>query len=426
MRQTLLEYCGLAIPSTGKDILEQEQDEYPILADILEYKKYAKLAEFGELYEKIDPITGRIHASFNQIVSTGRFSCSAPNLMQIPSRTEEGARLRSLFVAREGYRFVQSDYAGIELVILGVKGKDPVLLEALNSGKDLHIFTMSQMIGTDYFNLFNAKEKLIDAVDFDSLKKARQSFEDVFTMPTLSGMTWDEKGLLGWVKALRNDIKTLTYGVAYQLSKFGLARKFHCEVTDAEKFIEKFFSVYQGVGKYVNSIGEIGYRNGYAETGLGRKRFFRMPKRKTESEIVDQMVKVLVKEGRNIKEMQSNRYEWNELVDEAIKIHKKEITSQINAIKREAGNMPIQGASADITKLAMVLFDGYLKESGEFEPDEALLLVVHDELIAECREEKAPLMAELMEKAMVESAVHFLGAGVLIEAKPSIELYWKK
>jgi len=372
--------------------------------------------------KKIDPITGRIHANYNQIVSTGRFSCSAPNLQQIPSRTEEGVRLRGLFQSREGYKFVGADFAGIELIILGVLGKDKILLNAVNTGKDVHCFTISRIIDAPYDDVINAKEAR--PYNFDGLTEARKRFETVFDLPLVSASDWDEKGLRGWIKALRNDTKTLSYGVAYQLSKYGLARKFHCSVDNAELFIGTFFDVYSGVGNYVNTIGEIGFEKGYAETKIGRKRFFRSPKIKTTAEITKELVARLKK--RRLTLMRFLKVNGEQKFMKQLNFNQKEVRSQISAIKREAGNMPIQGMSADITKLAMVLFDGYLMEAGVFEEDEALILVVHDELIAECRDENAELCSSLLKKAMTEAAVHFLGEGVLIEVSPYISLFWQK
>lgn len=420
--QATFRQIGIFLPDSKKETLEQNRSEHPFIEKILEYKKYSKLAEFGELFETINSVTGRIHASINAIVSTGRMSYSAPNLQQIPSRSDEGKEFRRLFQSRKGYKFIGADFAGIELVILAVVSKESLLLDAINRGDDVHSFTMSKFLDIDYLTVFNAKES--EDYPYLPLLLKAEEFQKSFDLPELAKIDKSTpQGLTKWIKSLRDYIKTISYGLAYQLSPFGMARKFNCEKETADKFIQLFFSIYPNVGNYVRSIGTVGYKKGYAETIGGRKRFFNPVKKKSYKDIEQEVESSLKKQKLNRDSL--SRYEFSLIMDEAIAVHDKENRTQISAIKREAGNMPIQGTSADITKLAVVLFNQYIEDLF-FPYDEGTILIVHDEIIAEVRDERSKMAAELLKKAMVNAAEEYLGKEVLIAVQPEISKFWKK
>lgn len=410
------------LPNTAKETLEQNRSEHPLIEKILEYKKYAKLAEFGELYDKINPVTGRIHASINAIVSTGRMSYSSPNLQQIPSRSDEGKEFRKLFRPREGYKFVGADFAGIELVILSVLSRESLLLDAINRGDDVHCFTMAKFLGIDYETVFKARKK--KDYNYDNLLEKALKFEESFDLPALKAIDKSTRdGLTKWVDALRDYMKTISYGLAYQLSAFGMAKKFNSTKEVADKFIALFFAIYPNIGLYVRTIGNTGYQNGFAETVMGRKRFFYPVKKKDYRTIEKEILAQLKKDGINPDSL--DHMEWADRIGEATEVNNKEVRSQINAIKREAGNMPIQGTSADITKLAIILFEHSMVDA-KFPDDEGAILFVHDEIIAECKEERAYIVSAFLKGAMIDAAHTFLGNNVNIEVNPEITDYWKK
>lgn len=136
----ILKKIGLDVESTSERDILKFKNRHPIVFNLLAYKKQRKLNDaFGENFLSfINPITQRIHPSFWQVLSTGRVSCSEPNLLQIPSKGELGKEIRSAFIAREGYSIVGGDYSGMELRIIAEFSQDPLWVNAFKEGKDLH------------------------------------------------------------------------------------------------------------------------------------------------------------------------------------------------------------------------------------------------------------------------------------------------
>src|SRR5206468_9619785 len=138
---------GVPMPDTTRAwVLQPLAERYPVVAKLLEYRGVAKsLSSFGEnILEFIEPKTGRIHADFRQIgAPTGRFSCSNPNLQQIPHEEE----YRRCFRAPEGKKLVIADYSQIELRILADFSDDQRFIEAFVSGRDFHTATAAQVFG---------------------------------------------------------------------------------------------------------------------------------------------------------------------------------------------------------------------------------------------------------------------------------------
>ena len=131
---------------------------HPVPELILEYRSLAKLkgTYADALAGLVNPDTGRIHTSYNQMVtSTGRLSSSSPNLQNIPIRTEAGRKIRSAFVAAEGTEFISADYSQIELRVLAHLSKDQSLIEAFTQGADIHARTASK--------IFHVAQELVTA-----------------------------------------------------------------------------------------------------------------------------------------------------------------------------------------------------------------------------------------------------------------------
>jgi DNA polymerase I-like protein with 3'-5' exonuclease and polymerase domains len=417
-----LRLYGVDLSDTRKETLESNRNLAPIIADILEYRKYVKLSQFGALYGKICTACGRIHATVNQNgTATGRESWKEPNLQQIPARTDEGKEFRSLFRPREGYKFVAADYAGIELVILGVVAQDKTLIEVTNEGMDVHCFTMSRIMECDYDTLVAAKDK--QPYSHDELKSGRRRFEKRFDLPELTKISWGHDDLVKWVKQCRDYNKTISYGTVYGLSPFGMSKKFHCAPEAAEEFIDGWFDIYPNVRRFVEATGTKGLEEGAAYTIMGRRRLFRKPRRKNDDELIKEIVRRLKGEGRLLESLTEE--EEVELLEAARKQDWKDYQIQSKAIKREAGNMPIQGTSADITKTAMLYVEEALEDEG-FPEDEGLVLTVHDELVLEVHESRAEKAAGILQTNMRSAAHEHLGCDIRIVVEPSINDYWSK
>lgn len=224
---------GKANYSTNAAVLEELADEYEIAQLILDYRKFAKLkSTYTEaLPALIDRKDNRIHTTYNQtITATGRLSSSNPNLQNIPVRTEEGNKIRNAFVSgdNENGLILSADYSQIELRLLAHITQDKHLLEAFNTGVDVHTLTASK----------------------------------VFDVP-VEAVT----------KEMRYKSKAVNFGIIYGQSKYGLAKSLGISNADAETFIEKYFATYPKVKAYMEGTVIEAEEKGFVETIFGRKRY---------------------------------------------------------------------------------------------------------------------------------------------------------
>lgn len=419
LKPALSNLVGFEIPNTTKDWLEENIGLHTAIETLVEYRKFEKLAQFCQLTEDINPVTGRIHGQFNQAgTESGRFSSSDPNLQQIPARSEEAKQFRALFKPRPGYKYIQADYAGLELVIIAEASEEDVLVEAINRGDDLHCFTMSIMIGCPYDILVKLKDgEEISFTEEGTFLDARERFESTFSMPELKkvGKTKSTQ----WVKKFRDYVKTITYGTAYGLSEFGMSNKFHCTVDDAKSFIKLFFDAYPSLGRFLKTQGELGFQRGYALNPFGRRRYLNHPKKKSYGEVEQGVIKELNAQKRLWDSVEDK--EWEELMTKAINKAEREYKSKLNSIRRRAANFYPQSVNADMIKVAIYLFDKYF-EGGA---DEGLILTVHDELIAEVKEENLEAGVQALQKAMETAGRRFLKK-VNIEVDVQTMNKWEK
>lgn len=217
--------------STDVDALEKIKAEHPIIDKILEYRQLVKLnSTYVEgMIPFINEKTRRIHTFFHQTVTaTGRLSSTEPNLQNIPTRTELGKKLRKVFKAEDGKLFVDADYSQVELRILAHMSGDENMIEAFNTGEDIHTITASQ----------------------------------VFKVPV------DEVS-----KQLRSKAKAVNFGIVYGISEFGLAEQIDIKRNEAKQYIEQYLETYHGIREYMNNIVEEAKRKGYVSTEFGRRRY---------------------------------------------------------------------------------------------------------------------------------------------------------
>jgi DNA polymerase-1 len=217
--------------STDVDVLEELAAGHPLPAKILEYRQLAKLkgTYADALPGLVHPRTGRIHGTFNQLVAaTGRLSSSAPNLQNIPIRTELGRRIRQAFIPEPGWRFVAADYSQIELRILAHLSGEPALLDAFRRDEDIHTRTAARILGV-----------APDAVTSD----------------------------------MRRLAKVVNFGILYGISGFGLAQAASIGRAEAERFIQDYFAAHPRVRAYLDRTLQEGRERGYVTTLLGRRRY---------------------------------------------------------------------------------------------------------------------------------------------------------
>lgn len=223
---------GKTAYSTDVKVLEQLAEQHEVVRKLLEYRQLFKLKStyIDALPELINPKTHRIHTSFNQTVTaTGRLSSSNPNLQNIPIRTEMGRLIRQAFVPeqREGWSLLSADYSQIELRLLAHFSEDPHLLEAFNSGEDIHTATASLVFGMP-----------IDKV----------------------------------TKEQRYRAKTVNFGVIYGQSPFGLSQQLKIPQSEASQFIQLYFARYGKVKQFIDRTKAKAHHTGKVETLSGRTR----------------------------------------------------------------------------------------------------------------------------------------------------------
>ncbi|HET8531581.1 MAG TPA: DNA polymerase I, partial [Methylomirabilota bacterium] len=217
--------------STDADVLEQLALGHELPARIIEHRTLAKLKSTyaDALPTLVNPTTGRIHTSFNQLVAaTGRLSSSAPNLQNIPVRTELGRRIRAAFVPEVGWRFVAADYSQIELRILAHVSGEESLIEAFRRGEDIHARTASEVFGVP-----------LDAVTPEQ----------------------------------RDIAKTTNFSVIYGVTAFGLSRGLDISPKQAQEFLDRFFARHPKVKAYLARTVAEGRERGFVATLLGRRRY---------------------------------------------------------------------------------------------------------------------------------------------------------
>lgn len=217
--------------STSADVLEELAEDYPIAKKIQDYRGVEKLRStyVEALPETVNPKTGRIHCTFNQsVAATGRLSCQDPNLQNIPVRSEMGLRIREAFrPQKEGWSYIAADYSQIELRLLAHLCEDPALLEAFQSGEDIHAHTASLV--------FHVPLELV-------------------------------------TKEMRSRAKAVNFGVIYGQGAFGLSQALKIPQKESAEFISMYFQQYTKVKSYLEGCKDFARIHGKAVTITGRER----------------------------------------------------------------------------------------------------------------------------------------------------------
>lgn len=218
--------------TTDADALQTLFDKtgHPFLEHLLTHRDVTRLKVTVDGLLKSVAADGRIHTTFNQtIAATGRLSSTEPNLQNIPVRTEAGREIRDGFVVGAGYRELMTvDYSQIEMRIMAHLSADEGLIEAFNTGEDLHSFVAARAFGVP-----------IDEVTAE----------------------------------LRRRVKAMSYGLAYGLSAYGLATQLKISNDEAKEQMDQYFSRFGGVRDYLRAVVDQARKDGYTSTVLGRRRY---------------------------------------------------------------------------------------------------------------------------------------------------------
>jgi DNA polymerase-1 len=220
--------------ATDEQTLASLAGEHEIVQRLLEHRAAAKLKSTyaDTLPAAIWPKTGRVHTTFNQVMTaTGRLNSQDPNLQNIPIRTERGQEIRKAFVPRNGdYRLVSADYSQIELRIIAALSREAGLLEAFRTGADIHTATAARV-----YNIF---PEMVTA-------------------------------------EMRRKAKMVNYGIAYGISAFGLAQRLAIPRKEGAEIIAQYFKQFPGIRRYMDDTIAFCRKNGYVETVTGRRRYIR-------------------------------------------------------------------------------------------------------------------------------------------------------
>lgn len=310
----------------------QATNPHPFLGLLLEHRDVTKLKQIVETLILAIGSDGRIHTTYGQTgTSTGRLSSANPNLQNIPIRTADGRRIREAFEVGSGFdTLLTADYSQIEMRIMAHFSEDEGLIEAFISGEDLHKFVGARVFG-------------VDPVDVTS--------------------------------EMRSQVKAMSYGLAYGLSAFGLARQLGIDNSSAKKLMADYFQRFGGVRDYLRSVVEQARAQGYTETLFGRRRPF----------------PDLASPNRVLRD---------------------------NA-ERAALNAPMQGTAADIMKIAMI---GIEQDLIALELKSQLLLQVHDELVLEVMESER----EQVEKIVIDRMAHAAQLSVPLDVQIGIGANWNE
>ncbi len=220
--------------ATDEKTLISLTSDHEIIGRLLDYRMCAKLKSTyaDTLPTAIFPKTGRVHTTFNQVMTTtGRLNSQDPNLQNIPIRTEQGREVRKAFVPRdEDYLLLSADYSQIELRIIAALGNETAMLEAFQQNIDIHTATAARVYGV---------------------------------------------GLDGVAADMRRNAKMVNYGIAYGISAFGLAQRLGIPRKEAAAIIEQYFRQFPGIKKYMTDTIAFCRQHGYVQTVTGRRRYLR-------------------------------------------------------------------------------------------------------------------------------------------------------
>ena len=330
--------------------------KHPIINQYIKYKEAMKLCtSYGHKFFDNLLSDNKIHTNFHQILDTGRVSSSKPNMQQIPADN----RFRNCFTAPSGWSFVSADYSSQELNVIAFGSNDPVWIEALKNGQDLHSTCAELVYG----------EQWLTSGEDDCAYLKRK-----------------EKCNCPSHKKLRTNVKTINFGLAYGMGPNKLANTLNISVDDAKILINKYFKAFPDIKGFLEKLGNYGTKYGYIKTfpPYNRKRWF------------------------------SNWYPriWNN----------SSASMELGSIERASKNTPIQGASADMTKRALVLMRNWIKDVNA---PVKLVMTVHDQIDVICRNDYID-KCKLNMQMLMEMAANEIITNGLLKAEVTVNNCWTK
>lgn len=345
--------------------------DHPIIEAYHDFLNTTKLkTTYGEKFieEHVDS-DGRVRTNFNQVLNTGRVSSSKPNIQNIPAKESVGNRYRNAFIADEGWKFVDSDYKSQEAVLVASFSGDKVWLEAVTNEEDLHSVCAEVVF----------QDKWKDAADSDCWYYYGGIDKKGNIVKPKSKCNCKKH------KTLRTLVKTINFGLVYGMSKYKLAATAKVSLEEAQETIDRYFAAFPGISGILAAFGAYGVRNGFIMTSKPflRRRYY-------------------------------DYWEGNQ--------HDRKIMGKI---ERASKNMPFQGTSGDITKLALCLMYWYTKDNNLWDKVK-LVCQVHDQLTTNVRDDYIDEWLVIMDKCMCDAADFILPAGLLKAETLCTNSCWSK
>jgi DNA polymerase-1 len=348
----------------GGPELEQYAKQFPIIPIFLEYQKYAKASKaFGNkwLKDNINSVTGRVHSSFWQILNTGRSSSSKPNVQQIPSYKDKDFHPtyqahRTCFEAPEGYKLVVKDYSGQESRVLAeLSNESSMINEFVNGTGDLHSLTASKVYSS-----------------------IRGEYVHV-----------DKKTNTG----LRQNAKTLNFAISYGAGAYKIAKGLKVSEEEAQKIIDNYYESFPMLEAYFKNGHKFIKDNGFIiiDPVTRRRSYFPLYDRFVK---LNKQIEEFKKIQRINKEAKLDRSIWSDFY------------TLKGIMERISQNYRIQGLSASMTKIALVLFYQYLLEHNLFDKVE-IILVLHDEIVVMAKDEEVERIDKVLTDCMLKAGKVF-------------------
>lgn len=340
--------------------------DHPIIEAYQEYINATKLkTSFGEKFiaEQVDT-DGKVRTHFNQIINTGRVSTSKPNMQNIPAKENVGNRYRNCFIADPGWLFIDSDYKSQEAVLVAYFSGDKIWMNALKENQDLHSVCAEVVF----------KSKWKDAADTGC---------DFYKV--VEGKMLKQKCKCKEHKKLRTLVKTINFGLVYGMSKYKLSATAKITLEEAQEVIDDYFRSFPGISGILSAFGRFGVNHGFIMTSkpFNRRRYYDY---------------------------------WEERRDNSYWMGK---------VERASKNMPFQGTAADITKLAIILIDWYIKDNG-LQDKVRLVAQVHDQVTTNAVEEYADEWLGMLDKLMCDAASFIVPDNLLGADTTNTGFCWSK
>ena len=364
---SLFQAVAPKLTSLNKESLSNQT--HKIFSYYKEYTDSLKLkSTYGQSFiDKYLEPDGKIRTNYNPIVSTGRSSSASPNMQNIPAKKSVGNRYRNCFYT-PGRLIVDSDYTGQELCLIAFGSQDPVWLECLRTGQDLHSVTAAMVFEKDWKAGSEVGCKFVE-----NKQKCNCKVHEI----------------------LRTRVKSINFGLAYGMSKFKLSADLDISVKEAENMIETYFNTFPRIRTFLFGLAKYALLHGYSQSfpPFLRRRYYPNIDQYDQATIDAHLSGIVFKPG-------------------------------LGRIERQAKNQPIQGAGSDLIKLAMWLVYKYIR-AHNLQDKVSILLNVHDQLTTDAEPDFAEEWAIKLDALMCEAALQVIPSG-LLKAETKITEQWNK